>query len=167
MRQNNPVHRPGVIEKIKISMKGKKLALRRGNGWGPTKWQTELYEKLKTLGLNPKMELAVGMGGFQPEEQPMNAQTPPSEIMPRVKCYRMDIGLVEYKLAIEVDGNSHRTLQQKTRDSWKTRRLKELGWIVLRFWNSQVTEHLEDCAQTVLSTISKLRETTITSPTAS
>ena len=50
----------------------------------------------------------------------------------------------------------------KEQDKKKEFCLNTLGWRVLRFGNKQVTEHLEDCVQMVLSTISKLRGTTTT-----
>ena len=81
--------------------------------------------------------------------------------------YKADVGNAPLKIAIEVDGNSHTVLVRKAQDRKKETLLTSLGWKVLRFSNREVTEHLADCVQTVLSTISKSRETTITSPTES
>ena len=58
---------------------------------------------------------------------------------------------LEKKLAVEVDGRTHKKDRDAIRDSF----LRKLGWKVLRFSNEAVTERLEECVQTVLSTISK------------
>ena len=78
--------------------------------------------------------------------------------------YKVDLGIPEVRLAIEVDGKTHTTKKWKFLDRRKTAVLNFLGWTVLRFWNKEVDQDLEKCVQTVMSTISRLKETTITSP---
>jgi very-short-patch-repair endonuclease len=70
-------------------------------------------------------------------------------------CYKVDIAIPEKMVAIEIDGNSHCAIERQQQDLKKEQFLNGLGWTVLRFKNKQVMEHLEDCVQTVMSTISK------------
>jgi len=80
-------------------------------------------------------------------------------------CYKVDLGIPEVSLAIEVDGKTHKTKKWKFLDRRKTAVLNFIEWTVLRFWNEEVDQDLNKCVQTVLSTISQLKETTTTSPT--
>ena len=59
----------------------------------------------------------------------------------------VDFCAVRRKVAIEVDGSPHR--EQKEMDEERTRFLEGRGFLVLRFWNSEVMDDLEN----VLSTI--------------
>jgi hypothetical protein len=70
--------------------------------------------------------------------------------------YLIDIAYPEMKIAVEVDGNSHKALKVRERDARKEAFLAGLGWTILRFTNKEVLENLEGCVQKVLSTISKL-----------
>jgi uncharacterized protein DUF559 len=45
----------------------------------------------------------------------------------------LDMGWERYKVAVEYDGDQHRTnRRQYARDQWRLRKLEELGWIVIR-----------------------------------
>ncbi|UXA09329.1 DUF559 domain-containing protein [Mycobacterium sp. SMC-2] len=45
----------------------------------------------------------------------------------------LDMGWERYKVAVEYDGDHHRTdRRQYARDQWRSRKLDELGWIVIR-----------------------------------
>jgi very-short-patch-repair endonuclease len=77
-------------------------------------------------------------------------------------CYKIDVANRTLKIAIEVDGGSHGTLERKAQDARKEEFLVGCGWVVLRFSNKAVTERLAECVQTVLSTISKSRTRTLT-----
>jgi hypothetical protein len=83
------------------------------------------------------------------------------------RAYKIDIANRALMIAIEVDGQSHNSLERRAQDRKKEKLLGELGWTVLRFSNRAVMERLEECAQTVLSTISKLKISTPTPPTGS
>jgi very-short-patch-repair endonuclease len=76
--------------------------------------------------------------------------------------YKIDLGDGSTRLAIEVDGGSHFSLAAKERDRKKENFLRGRGWTVLRFSNAEVMGRLEACAQTVSSTISRLRASTPT-----
>jgi very-short-patch-repair endonuclease len=54
--------------------------------------------------------------------------------------YVADFACVAYKLIVEVDGVSH--LEPKN-DQVRSTFLKEAGWWVLRFWNTEIYDDLE------------------------
>jgi len=74
--------------------------------------------------------------------------------------YLVDIAFPELRIAIEVDGSSHRALKVQERDARKEAFLRGSGWAVLRFTNKEVLENLDGCVQKVMSTISKLNTPT-------
>jgi saccharopine dehydrogenase (NAD+, L-lysine-forming) len=81
--------------------------------------------------------------------------------------FKLDIANKPLKVCVEVDGSSHNSLKVAAADKRKEDFLTGEGWTVLRFSNEQVMEHLEECVQKVLSSISRLKETTTTSLTGS
>ena len=125
--------------------------------------------RLKEIGHHPKIRCGNGMGLTVPQQMLMlalaaenvevYAEYPIPTRMPRDSgyptCYKVDIALIDPMLAIEVDGNSHYAIERQKQDQKKEQFLNGLGWKVLRFSNKQVTEHLEDCVQIVMSTISR------------
>jgi very-short-patch-repair endonuclease len=75
--------------------------------------------------------------------------------------YKLDLACPSTKLAIEIDGETHRSSAVQTADLRKVKRLAGKGWTVLRFTNREVVVDTTKCAQTVASTISRLlREST-------
>lgn len=48
------------------------------------------------------------------------------------------------KLVIEVDGESHRTPEGRERDEWRSTILRGKGFHVIRFWNEQVADEMEN-----------------------
>jgi very-short-patch-repair endonuclease len=80
--------------------------------------------------------------------------------------YKVDIADPTIKLAIEVDGQTHRLKKWKFLDRRKESVLRALGWSVLRFSNQQVMEDLEEVlAEIERFMISKSQTTTTSSPT--
>jgi very-short-patch-repair endonuclease len=67
------------------------------------------------------------------------------------KVLVVDIGHPEWKIAVEVDGQSHKTAKQKNRDSLKEKYLVGLGWKLIRFWNSEVDRDISGCVERVLA----------------
>jgi len=56
------------------------------------------------------------------------------------------------RLAIEVDGKKYHQDwdgEYLRRDMMKNHRLVELGWDVMRFWNYQVEDYLEECVERI------------------
>ena len=152
MKKKNPMFDAAIRAKAHAAMKDKwKLKLvRAGNG----KFTIPQILLWVQLGDGWVMELPVSTECKIPKKQ-------------RFHSYKVDIGNPLLKLAIEVDGHSHYSRKQQQIDTWKTARLQDAGWTVLRFWNKQVTGHLGDCVETVMFTTSKLKKTTITLPTVS
>jgi very-short-patch-repair endonuclease len=61
-----------------------------------------------------------------------------------------DLACCECKLVVELDGETH--LGCEGRDEERTRFLQTQGWMVLRFWNTQVYEELEGVLEVVYRT---------------
>lgn len=152
MRKNNPMSNSISRERATMKLRGRTFLSRGGNG-SLTKQQVSLCQ---ALGLREDtMEHVIPTAKAKEHFQSLPTS------------YKVDIGIPEVKLAIEVDGNTHKTKKWKFLDRRKTAVLNFLGWTVLRFWNKEVDQDLKKCVQTVMSTISRLKETTTTSPTES
>ena len=65
-----------------------------------------------------------------------------------VGSYILDFACREVKLAVEIDGSQH--LGQVAQDRERTAFLESLGWRVIRFWNSDVTENPEGVAEAII-----------------
>lgn len=120
MRENNPTRNPETVAKIKAASKGRTFLSRGGNGQ-LTKPQILLAE---LLGL--PMEHVIPTAGA------VGISLPP--------CYKVDLAVPHLKLAIEVDGKTHKTKKWRFLDHRKTEVLASLGWSVLRFWNEEVLQ---------------------------
>lgn len=152
MKARNPMARPESREKMRGTLKaiGHRPPVRGGNGKGLTVPQSHLAQ---ALGWDTEVIVRTG-------QRRVNAEHLPSH-------YKLDIADRALKVAIEVDGGSHAMRERQEQDAKKTAFLSSRGWTVLRFSNRDVMERLEACVQTVMSTTSKLKGSTPTSPTAS
>lgn len=90
------------------------------NGSGPTVAQKMLFDALPDGAV---MEFPIPMG---------NVGTPS----------RVDIAIPSVQLAIEVDGHSHGIQSRKDIDARKEQVLRERGWSLLRFSNSEIVRNL-------------------------
>jgi hypothetical protein len=55
----------------------------------------------------------------------------------------LDMGWEEYKVAVEYDGDHHRSdRRQYAHDQWRLRKLEELGWIIVRVIAEDKPEHV-------------------------
>ncbi|OGE74280.1 MAG: hypothetical protein A3I07_04585 [Candidatus Doudnabacteria bacterium RIFCSPLOWO2_02_FULL_42_9] len=52
--------------------------------------------------------------------------------------YIVDFCCFEKRLIIELDGNPHRQAEAKIKDTTRGKHLESQGFIVLRFWNSEL-----------------------------
>jgi hypothetical protein len=147
MIERNPMKRADVRAKVSTTLRTMQWCptVRLGNGHGPTEPQAIL-----AAALGWEMEVAVPTHMRQAGEYPT--------------CYKIDIANEHLKVGIEVDGNSHLAIDRKDQDEKKDNLLSGLGWTVLRFKNKQVMDDLAGCVKTVLSTISRLSNTTPTLP---
>ena len=73
--------------------------------------------------------------------------------------YIADFVCFERRLIVEIDGGQHAAKKEydAKRDSW----LHDQGFIVLRFWNSDIVENMEGVLQSILD---NLRSTFFLSP---
>jgi len=117
IRALNPMSDPKVREKSSRRLKEiqHKPSVHGGNGMGLTPPQQIL---LDVLGDEWIAEYALSLG-------------PRTQGYPT--CYKIDIANPKRKIAVEVDGHSHRS--RKAQDQKKDEKLASLGWTVLRFWN--------------------------------
>lgn len=146
MKKNNPMRNPDTVEKMRKSLQGRTFLSRGGNG-KLTKPQLLLHH----LSGYP-MEHVIPIGNRAPQSE----KSPPNH-------YKVDLAIPHVKIAIEIDGESHKTKLWRFLDKRKTRILNHLGWSVLRFWNQQVTENPSQTFRTIQRfTTSKLRRTTTT-----
>src|SRR4051794_1020003 len=53
----------------------------------------------------------------------------------------VDMACVECQLLVELDGESH--LGAEARDAARDAYLEERGWLILRFWNTQVYDEID------------------------
>ena len=67
-----------------------------------------------------------------------------------VGSYIVDIACREAKLAIELDGSQH---VESAYDEARTAFLKNAGWTVLRFWNSDVIANPDGVAEAILAEV--------------
>lgn len=152
MTTRNPMRRPEIRKKVSCSLRaiGHQPKIRGGNGCGITHAQGLM---LSALGIGWTTEYIyptrMGRGSGYPSH------------------YKLDIANPAIKAMVEVDGLSHSALDRRAQDQRKTRFMQARGWLVFRFTNRQVMEHLEACYQTVTSTISKSPEHTTTTLAAS
>ena len=139
MREANPMHDPKTRERQRTTLRARGWAppTRGGNGQ-----PLPVPQRLLACALGWETEVVVPTGrGARKRGLPNN--------------YKIDIANADLMVAIEVDGQSHKAINRQEQDKRKDMFLRGLGWTVLRFTNGQVTGHLEDVVQTVLSTISK------------
>jgi very-short-patch-repair endonuclease len=59
----------------------------------------------------------------------------------------LDFVCLELKLVIELDGSQH--ADARSYDDYRTTCLNDAGYIVLRFWNNQVIEELENVLEEI------------------
>jgi len=130
MRARNPSRNPEAREKMTATLRGRTFAGTRGGNGQLTPQQEALLQALVEGWVT---ELGIG-----------NHAT-------NWKVLVVDIGHPDWKIAIEVDGHSHQTKKQKTRDALKERYLSELGWKLIRFWNSEVDRDILGCVERVLA----------------
>ena len=67
--------------------------------------------------------------------------------------YILDFYCIEGHLAIEIDGGQHSEDKNYVKDEFRTTYLKGKGIQVIRFWNNDVLEHLEDVISEIEATL--------------
>ena len=64
--------------------------------------------------------------------------------------YVVDFCCSEARLIVELDGGQHAA--QQDADITRTKKLEEMGYLILRFWNNDVLSNIDGVLQTILST---------------
>lgn len=138
MRERNPMSDPATRERMSRTLRelGHRPPVRGGNGSGMTEPQRLLLSELGE-GWLPELSLGTGKGA--------RARGLPNR-------YTLDIAHPDRKIAVEVDGRSHRSRARRESDSRKDAWLRSEGWTVFRFSNEDVMRSTTESAQTVLST---------------
>ena len=67
-----------------------------------------------------------------------------------IYSYVVDFCCSEARLIIELDGGQHNV--RKEADAVRTKKLEELGYLVLRFWNNDVFDNIDGVLETMVST---------------
>jgi hypothetical protein len=135
MKTNNPMLDPGARERATQKMRGRTFLARGGNS--KTTKPQELLADLLHLPMEHAIKTSPVKGKF--------ASLPP--------CYKVDLASPAHMLAIEVDGQSHKSRKWRFLDARKTAVLNALGWTVLRFWNSEVMTETERVVKVIQSSM--------------
>ena len=72
--------------------------------------------------------------------------------------YIIDFYCPQVKLGIEVDGGVHK--KQAAQDNDREEDLMNLGIVVIRFWNSEIENHIEGVIQKILQIIHQMETST-------
>nr|WP_314859472.1 DUF559 domain-containing protein [uncultured Undibacterium sp.] len=59
----------------------------------------------------------------------------------------LDFVCLESKLVVELDGSQHS--ESRSYDDYRTKCLNDAGYVVLRFWNNQLIEELENVLEEI------------------
>lgn len=142
MKKKNPMSNEETRKKVSLKLKeiNHKPKILGGNGRGATVHQLKLYNEIVKYNESFEMEL------IEKTKELRKVFNSPTH-------YKIDIGSRIHKIAIEVDGISHKSLKVKECDKRKTELLSLKGWRVLRLSNSQIEKELNKCVQMVLSMI--------------
>ena len=65
----------------------------------------------------------------------------------------VDFVSFDVRIIIELDGGQHATFPQNQRDATRDRWLEEQGFLVLRFWNTDVLLNMDGVLSVILDTI--------------
>ena len=67
--------------------------------------------------------------------------------------YIADFACPEHRLVIEVDGTQHARPGAAFRDRKRTSKLGETGWTVVRFWNHEVMQELDNVCEHIVALV--------------
>lgn len=84
---------------------------------------------------------------------PTEVVVPTGRKRPWPYAYKIDIASLELRIAIEVDGESHRSPAARERDARKDSLLTAFGWTVLRFSNKRVLAETDAVVAEVLTAV--------------
>ncbi len=64
-----------------------------------------------------------------------------------------DFACLKHRIVVEIDGSGHGHHGRAVRDAARDRKFGDAGWIVLRFWNSEVDENLAGVVDAILAAV--------------
>jgi len=105
-------------------------SIKGGNGRGLTIPQEILFNRISKDNWESEMVVTI------PKDLKLKYNTPNN--------YKVDIGSHLYKIAIEIDGESHNNSSSKIRDKKKSDVLEELGYKVIRFTNKEIIKDIDE-----------------------
>jgi len=73
-----------------------------------------------------------------------------------IDCYIVDFVTLDGKLIVEVDGETHSTLKELSRDDERSRVLISLGFHIVRVTNVDVYENLEGVQEMIARTLGSI-----------
>lgn len=118
---------PIIREKISNSLRGREFVSRGGNGE-----------------FTPQQLILHDLLGW-----PMEVPIPTGN--PKWRSARVDLAHPTLKIAVECDGYSHNTSKQKNRDKKKAWMLQQMGWLLVRFWNSRIDKDTDAVISEILA----------------
>lgn len=66
----------------------------------------------------------------------------------------LDFAFVDLKIGIEIDGVTHMTMPSKReKDKRRDEELERDGWIILRFFNSEIEDELGECLREIIEVV--------------
>ena len=95
-------------------------------------WERPLYEALVAEGLRPIPQYPVNQ-------------------------YRLDLAIITDDIRIDVEADGESTHHDDRNDFERDTRLESLGWRVVRFWNHQIRDEVDNCVRTVLDLVQHKR----------
>lgn len=77
----------------------------------------------------------------------------------RLEGFWVDIFIPNFNIVIECDGEYWHNYPEGTeRDRYKTEKLENVGYLVLRFWEREIHENVEECVASVIDAIDRLEK---------
>ena len=73
-----------------------------------------------------------------------------------IESYIVDFCCPSRKLIIELDGGGHAKIENEEKDFRRDKDLKEKGYKILRVWNNEVSENLDNLLEEILKQLKKI-----------
>jgi len=138
----NPIYSPEVRRRAAVTQ--------RLNGYKNLNWKHSTTEAQRIL------SIALGWGTevtIKTNDLSGRARSRTERAAFRPHYYNLDIADPVLKIAIEVDGNSHRCKERQQRDARRESFLLSQGWVLLRFTNKRVLSDRDGVLQAVLEAV--------------
>ena len=70
--------------------------------------------------------------------------------------YFLDFAIISHRLAVEIDGETHATVEGAARDERRTAWLQAKGWSVLRFTNAEVMQNMPGVIHVIAEALARI-----------